>query len=203
MDKAQLCAHMVKHFAGSGRRLRRDDAREFLEHHLVRRVVQLRTPQEPGLDGLGDRAQRRDDRLDLGFAQSRRDPLHRLAADRLVFQCQRHGQHQHERPTQGAVEQRCRRAGRAPQAGDDDVGVQHEPHPIRYHIWLGELSPGRAGAALRNSEEVGTERMRFCTDPREVVLPRSRCASRNRRRTTGRGSRTTGRGDRYLRSSGR
>ena len=33
-----------------------------LEHHLVRRVVQLRTtPQEPGLDGLGDRAQRRDD----------------------------------------------------------------------------------------------------------------------------------------------
>ena len=31
MDKAQLCAHMVKHFAGSERRLRRDDAREFLK----------------------------------------------------------------------------------------------------------------------------------------------------------------------------
>ena len=31
MDKARLCAHMVKHFAGSDRRLRRSDACEFLE----------------------------------------------------------------------------------------------------------------------------------------------------------------------------
>ena len=31
MDKAQLCAHMVEHFAGSERRLRRDAAREFIE----------------------------------------------------------------------------------------------------------------------------------------------------------------------------
>lgn len=31
MDKAQVCAHMVKHFAGCDRRLRREDAREFLE----------------------------------------------------------------------------------------------------------------------------------------------------------------------------
>ncbi len=38
MDKAHLCAHMVKHFAGSGRRLRRDDAREFLEE--LRRVCE-------------------------------------------------------------------------------------------------------------------------------------------------------------------
>ena len=38
MDKAHLCAHMVKHFAGSGRRLRRDDAREFLAE--LRRVCE-------------------------------------------------------------------------------------------------------------------------------------------------------------------
>ena len=38
MDKAQLCAHMVKHFAGSDRRLRRDDARELLEE--LRRVCE-------------------------------------------------------------------------------------------------------------------------------------------------------------------
>ena len=30
MDKARLCVHMVKHFAAADRRLRRDDAREFL-----------------------------------------------------------------------------------------------------------------------------------------------------------------------------
>ena len=51
---------------------------------------------------------------------------------------------------------------------DDDVGVQHESHPIRYHIWWGELSRvervRRCGTARRS----GTERMRFCTDPRRL-----------------------------------
>ena len=130
------------------------------------------------------------------------DPLVRLAADRLVFQCQRHGQHQHERPTQGAVDQRCRRAGRAPQAGDDDVGVQHEPHPIRYHILLGELSRvervRRCGTA-RRSEPNAYAFARIiggCAPAEPLRLPESA-------QDHGEGSRTTGRGDRYLRSSGR
>ena len=71
---------------------------------------------------------------------------------------------------------------------DDDVGVQHESHPIRYHIWWGGAEPGRAGAALRNSEEVGNRTHALLHGSSEVVLPRSRCAFRNRSRTTGRGA---------------
>ena len=40
MNKAELCAHMVGHFAGSKLRLTRDDAREFLNE--LERVCRLR-----------------------------------------------------------------------------------------------------------------------------------------------------------------
>ena len=109
----------------------------------------LWAPQEPGRNRLGDRAQRRDDGYYLGLAQARHDSLIPVAADRFVFQRQRHREQQRECTAQGVPEQ-CRGcAGRTPQAGDDDVGVQYAPHHIRYHVEGSEASIAAVSCVFR------------------------------------------------------
>ena len=96
--------------------------------------------------GSGDRAERRDDGLDVGLAQARGEPLRRVPADRLVLQRQRHGEYQRERPAPGAWSSS---AAEAPlglrRAGDDDVGIEHQSHHIRYGISIWRPIGGSSG----------------------------------------------------------
>ena len=61
-------------------------------------------------------------------AETRSDSLLRITTCRLVFQHQRYGKQHREFLTQGAVDQRRRRSGRAAQTGDNNIRVHDEPH---------------------------------------------------------------------------
>ncbi len=79
MDKAKLCAHMVRHFKarsadGHGRPLRRDDAAEFLNELQRLCVRELRAGEAVSLSGIAMlvvQPQRREQRVSVAELEAR------------------------------------------------------------------------------------------------------------------------------------